>query len=846
MSTVTWRSGQSGFWRLGSFWDLGVAPAAADTAVIAQPGAYVVMLDAPAAANTLVFDAAGASLVETNGGLTLSNNLVLEAGEITLDGANALNAVELDGGVLSIASDSALGSAGLLMFGGEVAAAASVTAGANLTLSGQDNISVAAGATLALTGHVVFEGQETISFGGNGATGAVIWQASSVTLAFNASASLDVRSGSLTFDSFELGLAAAQEAWTSIDVESGATLDLGGSPTTIDTLSGFGVLTSSGGVGEDVTVGGGAFGGTIAGDIGLILTGDLKLSGVSELSSLAIAANDSLTNSVGGVIDFDTDGSLAASSGQAYLENDGSFLRGGSAGDQSLVSVVFFNSGYMQNTGGAVRFTDGLINSGVVEGVLTTGSGGVVTWSADAPGAALTFVGAGDDDVFSLTAAPGHIDGGGGVNTVDALASMTFAAGSLVNIQRIVVASGATVNLSALSGDDTVVLASQPGASTAVTGTSGRDSFIANSGADSITFGSSTGDSAALAATNGAWDTVTGQDGSISLANAQANVVGGGDTVNFVSGAQDAVSLYATQGAWDIVNDFGGEVILNDAQAKVLGGAAFVYLNGNTGNDVSLFYTFGSPDGVYGSNAIVELTQAQANLTGGGDTVYFSAQSGESLALAGTAGNWDNVQGAGAVVTLDGAQASLTGGGDALTFGAGANNQASLYSTGGAWDTVSGDGAVVYLIGAQASLIGRGDSVSFNGGAGNSVSLYATAGAWDTVYNAGVVTLVNAQANLMAAGDTAYFNGTAGESVTAFGGSDVFVFGATLGIDWLSGFRASDVIQLAKTDFASFNALLADTAQTSAGATITLDGNDVLTLAGVSKSSLVAAEFKFV
>src|SRR5436305_1925570 len=75
------------------------------------------------------------------------------------------------------------------------------------------------------------------------------------------SANRDGRSGKLLFAQSKMGLALDGESWTTIDVEAGATLDLGGSPTSVALLTGAGTLMASNAIGENLTVGGGQFGG---------------------------------------------------------------------------------------------------------------------------------------------------------------------------------------------------------------------------------------------------------------------------------------------------------------------------------------------------------------------------------------------------------------------------------------------------------------------------------------------------------------------------------------------------------------------------------------------------------
>ncbi len=68
------------------------------------------------------------------------------------------------------------------------------------------------------------------------------------------------------------------------------------------------------------------------------------------------------------------------------------------------------------------------------------------------------------------------------------------------------------------------------------------------------------------------------------------------------------------------------------------------------------------------------------------------------------------------------------------------------------------------------------------------------------------------------------------------------------GLDVISGFVTSDVIQMSQMDFASFAALSAsgDLTQSGLDAVITLNASDAITLQDVTASTLTAAQFKYV
>src|SRR5450631_1078671 len=98
MSTITWRNAQSGEWSSASNWDWGIVPSAADEALFNLAGSYVVTIDSAATAQSLVFNALGATLQETTGSLTVAFDLIVDAGEVSLDGTNSIGMVTIDNG----------------------------------------------------------------------------------------------------------------------------------------------------------------------------------------------------------------------------------------------------------------------------------------------------------------------------------------------------------------------------------------------------------------------------------------------------------------------------------------------------------------------------------------------------------------------------------------------------------------------------------------------------------------------------------------------------------------------------------------------------------------------------
>jgi hypothetical protein len=158
---------------------------------------------------------------------------------------------------------------------------------------------------------------------------------------------------------------------------------------------------------------------------------------------------------------------------------------------------------------------------------------------------------------------------------------------------------------------------------------------------------------------------------------------------------------------------------------------------------------------------------------------------------------------------------------------------------------VGGSNGTVDLNSAQATVVGGADAIVFSSGTGNATSLYSTGANGDTVNGSnGTVNLTSAQATVNGSTDTLNLSGTS--TVTANGGSDAFVFGATIGKEVVNGFASTDTIQFSASDFANWSALQNHMTQSGANTVITFDANDTVTLTNVTGSNLTSSEFKFV
>jgi hypothetical protein len=537
----TWRP-LSGDWVYGPNWDSGVAPTSGDDVVFGGGGAYMVTVTTADVADNVTFNAPGATLVESGGSLSLAGGLTIYNGTVALNAPNSIGtSVALAGGILSLSNGNALGSAVLLIDGGELLATATETIANGFSAGNALTIAALAGQTLTLSGTTLLTGPVTLTFGAPGASGAVLWQS---TLIHQGSTddNIDVRSGYLMYASSDSG--SLTSTLDSVVVEAGATLELDSFAEHFTQLSGAGTLTNPGGFGTALTIDSGIFQGNVTGQVGLIINGAVDFAGYCAPSSIRVGTSATLTIDVGGTLDLTTAVSMTPTTGASadYIANKGTLLRDGLSGS-STISVPFFNFGDMNISAGSVTFTGGFGNFGIVQGNLRTNADGSVTWSTDSPLFGPSYQGGPNNDVFDLTTAPSIVDGGGGTNTIDVLASMTFGAGSVVNVQRFAVANGVNANLSNLNlGPETIFLDSLSGGGATVTGTRGNDTIIGGSGVDTCVY----------TVTRASATITRGSNGAVTISDAND----GTDTLGHIEWAQ-----FTDQRVWigPAQNDFNGD-----------------------------------------------------------------------------------------------------------------------------------------------------------------------------------------------------------------------------------------------------------------------------------------------
>src|SRR5271156_3903862 len=97
------------------------------------------------------------------------DGLQIDSGLVSLNEANSFsNVVDLYGGVLEVGSGAALGTAGILAYGGELLGTTTEPVANNISFDGPSTFAAASGTTLTLSGTSSIRSPATITIGGPG------------------------------------------------------------------------------------------------------------------------------------------------------------------------------------------------------------------------------------------------------------------------------------------------------------------------------------------------------------------------------------------------------------------------------------------------------------------------------------------------------------------------------------------------------------------------------------------------------------------------------------------------------------------------------------------------------
>lgn len=518
------------------------------------------------------------------------------AGTLTLSGSNTYSGTTtVTGGTVSIAADGNLGGDAVTLNGGTLAVTGATTVDNAISLGGSNGtVSLSADATLSGvisgTGSLTKTGTGVLTLSGtNTYTGATTVSAGTLRLAG--------------------GNALADTA--TVNVATGATLDLNGTTETIGALTGSGTVTIGAGSISFTNPGANSFSGTLSGTgtfsvaSGVILKGTGTYSTPVEiLSGATIAPGNSP-----GII---STGNLTLASGStASMEINGTAA--GTGHDQINVTgtVTINNASLTTSFGYTSSLGDRYVlisNDGAdaVTGSFNGLSEGA-TFSAGGRSYRISYAGNDGNDVTLTDIGEAPVAGFDGAAAGAGPASALHLVGGTGNETFFGSAGADTV--SALAGDDQVYAG---GGADLAYGNQGNDTLLGQADADSL-FG--------------------GQDADLLYGNQGADLLYGNLDTDTVYGGQDADTAYGGQGDDILYGNLGDDRLFGNLGDDVLyGGQGADTLSGGAGNDL-LVGGLGADRIAVGSGDGVDTVSGFS--TGDGDVIAVAANvNGTGIASA--------------------------------------------------------------------------------------------------------------------------------------------------------------------------------------------------------------------
>jgi hypothetical protein len=288
----------------------------------------------------------------------------------------------------------------------------------------------------------------------------------------------------------------------------------------------------------------------------------------------------------------------------------------------------FQNDGFLQIAVGSLQFTrgaGGFVNTGIVEGDKRTNPDNSITWTPD-NASFPTFYGGSGDNVFALSIAPGFVDGGGGTDTIDVRANMTFSAGSVVNVETFEIENGVAANLSALTADETIVFNTPAGGSASVKGGAGVDTVVFREALAAATIVHNADGTVTIATTSGGRDTLSGvewaqfADQRVSLASVVTPPPAPVQNLDFNGDSKADLLWRNASGETAIWNSnssggFSGQDLGDVGDSWQVGGAG--YFNGDAKADI-LWSNASGDAAIWNSNGAGGFTGQDLGTTGSG------------------------------------------------------------------------------------------------------------------------------------------------------------------------------------------------------------------------------------
>ncbi len=643
-----------------------------ESAIATSVGASLIFnrSDNPIFANVI----SGAGSVEQSG-----------SGSITLSGENTFTGNMLvSSGTLALGNASALGSAAVTVANGGTL---SVNAGINATTS----------ASLVLNGGTI-SGAGTLSAGSfelNGGTVAAALAgmgAMTVTGTVNLNAA-STRTGATTVSSgatLNLGNADAVGS-SAVTVALGGTLDVGNGASSASLILNGGTVSGTGSLTADTyTLNSGVVNASLAGDGVMTVTGTVSLNGASASYSGATTVN------VGGTLNLGNNGALGSSS----VTVDGGTLSVGSG--ITATSETLTLSGGTISGAGSLEAKSYVLNSGAVAAVLT-GSGSMAVNGA-----------------VSLIAANTYT----GTATVNSGGTLSLANANAVSAASVTVASGGTLNVGSLTANvGSLNLTGGTLAGTSTGRLSGSGTFTLTGGTVNVGL---SGTAAVLVngpitlnrANNYAGGTTIGAGGNLTLgvrnAISGALVVNGG-TLNVGSNPQTLGAVTLNGGAINgdsTITSTSGYTLSDGTVSAPLAGSGPVLIESGTVNLTGLNVFTGTTTISSGATLIGTVSSISSPQVVNDGQLQMSATTNRTFAGA-ISGSGGFVKDGAGTITLVGT--NTYSGGTVITAGGLAGTTASLQGN------ITNNGSLSFNQGSNGTysgvLSGTGSLTKLGGGA---------------------------------------------------------------------------------------------------------------------------------